>query len=60
MARLNELYFSLGAVQRAEHTIDAIARVTKNMPDAPCVQTLNDEITYGFRHGSLHGAAASF
>src|SRR5690349_17414761 len=51
MARLNELDLAISPVQRPEHPIDAIARVTEDLPDSPGVQSLDDEIPDGLCHG---------
>ncbi len=40
-----------GALQAAEHAVDAVARVAEDSPDAPLVQPLHDEIA------DFHGAA---
>ena len=56
---LDELDFPVGAVERTEHTIDAVARVAEHVPHIPLMQALDKKVAYGFRHCSPlpnHGA----
>ncbi len=50
MARLDELRAITGAVERLDHTVDAIAGIAEDVTDAPFVKTGNNEIADGARH----------
>src|ERR1700749_581308 len=52
MSGLDKIDFTLGAVQRAEHAVDAIAGIAEDFPHAPGVQALYDEVADRLRHGS--------
>lgn len=43
MASLDELNFSVGAVERAKHAVYAVAWIAKDMADVPIVETLDNE-----------------
>ena len=53
MPGLDELDFSIGAIQGAEHAVDAIAGIAEDMAHVPVVETLNDKIAYGLGHVKL-------
>src|SRR5258705_13173881 len=50
---LNELDFSIGAIEGAKHAVDAVAGITEDMAYIPVVKTLDEKITYGLGHGKL-------
>src|SRR5882762_6275150 len=49
---LNELDFSIGAIEGAKHAVDAIAGITEGMAYTPVVKTLDEKITYSLGHGN--------
>ncbi len=53
MAGLDEPDLAVGPVERAEHTIDAIARIAVDAPHAPLVQAFNKKVADRHRHGNL-------
>ncbi len=58
VARLDELDLALGAVQGAEHAVDAVAGVAVDPPHTPGVEPLDHEITDGLGHLSTPWAGA--
>ena len=50
---LDELDFSIGAIEGAKHTVNAVARIAEDMVDTPVVKTLDEKIAYGLGHGIL-------
>ena len=57
VTRLDELDFPFGAVERAEHAVDAVAGIAEDVAHAPVVQTLNKEIADGLGHVQTSGNA---
>ena len=53
MPGLDELDLALGAVERAEHAVDAVAGIAEDVPDAPVVETLDEKIADGLGHREL-------
>jgi len=53
MTALDEFDLALGALESAEHAVDAVARVTVNAPDPPAMKALDKEIADGLRHRLL-------
>ncbi len=47
MPRLDELDLAVGALQRAEHTVDAVAGIAEDSPHAPGMKPLDQEIANG-------------
>src|SRR4051812_22999447 len=45
--------FTLRAIQRAEHAVDAVAGIAKNSAHAPRLESLDDEVTDSCGHGQL-------
>src|SRR6185437_13022468 len=54
---LDELDFSVGAVQRAEDAVDAVPGVAVDAPDTPLVQALDKKIADRLTHGKSPGSA---
>jgi hypothetical protein len=50
VTRLDEFDFPFCAVEASEHAIDAVSGVSEYVPDAPLMQALDHEITYGLGH----------
>src|SRR5258707_15210902 len=50
---LNELDFSIGAIEGAKHAVDAVAGITEDVAYIPVVKTLDEKITKGLGHGKL-------
>ena len=50
MACLHELDLALSPPQGTEHPVDTVARVAKNTPHTPLVQTLHQKVTYCAAH----------
>ena len=50
MPRLDELDLAVGAVERAEHAVDAVAGITKNLSHTPGVKAFNEKIADGLDH----------
>jgi hypothetical protein len=50
---LDKLDLSVGAIEGAKHAVNAVARIAEEVADAPIMQTLNEKIAYGLRHGDL-------
>src|SRR5690606_14217599 len=50
MPRLDEADLLVGAIQRAEHAIDAIARIAIDAPNAPLIEAFDQEVTNCYRH----------
>jgi hypothetical protein len=46
MPRLHKFNLAFSSIERAEHAIDAVARITKNPRDAPLAEPLNQKIAY--------------
>jgi hypothetical protein len=53
VAHLHE-FDGAGALQAAEHAVDAVAGISKDPPDAPLMQSVDNEIT------DLHGGSSGF
>ena len=53
MPGLNELDFSIGAIEGAKHAVDAIAGITEDVAYIPVVKTPDEKITYSLGHGKL-------
>src|ERR1051326_391074 len=51
VAGLGEFDLAVGALQRAEHAVDAVARVAENLAHAPRMETFNQKIADSLRHG---------
>ena len=49
--RLDELDLALGAVERAEDAVDAVAGIAEDHAHAPCVQPLNEKVADRLCHG---------
>ena len=55
VSRLDELDLAVGAVERLDHPVDAVAGVAEDRAHAPGVQALDDEVSDGLGHpGALH------
>lgn len=52
MPCLNESDLAVSTVERAENTIDTVARIAKKMEHAPLMQALRNEIADGLGHGN--------
>jgi hypothetical protein len=50
VARLDEIDLAAGAIERAEHAVDAIARVAEEVSYTPILQALDQEIANGLGH----------
>ncbi len=48
--RLDEFDLAVGAIERAEHAIDAVAGIAENFAHAPRVKPLDKEIAHSFGH----------
>jgi hypothetical protein len=59
MSRLNELDFAPCAIERAEYAVNSVARVAKDMADAPLMETLHKKIAYRLGHRYLLTKASS-
>ncbi len=50
MPRLNEPQLSLGAVECAEHAVDAVARIAEQCAHTPRMEPIYDEVSHRLRH----------
>src|SRR5205814_2389008 len=55
MASLDEVYFLVRAIERAEDTIDAVTRIPEQNPDTPLVKPIDQEIPDCLCHGRSLG-----
>jgi hypothetical protein len=50
MPRLDELDLFISPVERAEHAVNAISRISEHSAHAPGMQSRDDEVTNGLGH----------
>jgi hypothetical protein len=47
---LNKLNSAIGAVQRTEHPVDAVAGIAKDLSNTPGTKSLNNKVTDSLGH----------
>ena len=53
MSNLDEFKLAIGPVQRADQSVDPVARVAEDRMDAPLMQALPEEIAHCLAHACL-------